>query len=154
MTIIFDSTPRFRGTDAMTKTSFLLAATALSASSPAFADDAALQAEVGALKAQVAAQAAQIAQMEAQLKAARVQASAVPPAAGSQTTSVAAAIENDKSESVLGPKTTFGGYGEIAYNGYVHDGSRNQVDLKRFVLFFGHRFNDKLSFNSEVEWEH
>lgn len=53
-----------------------------------------------------------------------------------------------------GSNTTIGGYGEIGYNGYVHNASRNQADLKRFVLFFGHRFNDKLSFNSEVEWEH
>src|SRR5262249_6689784 len=45
-------------------------------------------------------------------------------------------------------------YGEISYNGYVHDASRNQADLKRFVLFFGHRFSDRISFNSEVEVEH
>src|SRR5471030_3220212 len=50
--------------------------------------------------------------------------------------------------------TTFGGYGEISYNNYRKDSSRNQADLKRFVLFFGHQFNDRLSFNSEVEWEH
>jgi hypothetical protein len=50
--------------------------------------------------------------------------------------------------------TTFGGYGEIAYNAYRKDSSRNQADLKRFVLFVGHRFTDKWSFNSEVEWEH
>ncbi|GAC1378392.1 MAG: FlxA-like family protein [Aquirhabdus sp.] len=50
--------------------------------------------------------------------------------------------------------TTIGGYGEIGYNNYRKDGSRDQADLKRFVLFFGHRFNDQLSFNSEVEWEH
>ena len=56
--------------------------------------------------------------------------------------------------SPSGPDTTIGGYGEISYNGYVHDASRNQADLKRFVLFFGHRFSDKLSFNSEVEFEH
>lgn len=155
MTIIFDSNLLdFKGADAMTKTSFLLAATAFSASSPALADDAALKAEVAALKAQVAAQAAQIAEIEAQLKAAPAPTGATSPAASGQTISVAAAMDGDKSDSGLGPKTTFGGYGEIAYNGYVHDGSRNQVDLKRFVLFFGHRFSDKLSFNSEVEWEH
>ena len=51
-------------------------------------------------------------------------------------------------------KTTFGGYGEIAYNDYFKDSSRNQADLRRFVLFMGHRFTDRLSFNSEVEWEH
>ncbi len=44
----------------------------------------------------------------------------------------------------------------MAYNGYIHDGqsSRNQADLKRFVIFLGHRFSDKWTFNSEVEWEH
>jgi len=50
--------------------------------------------------------------------------------------------------------TTFGGYGEIAYNSYRTDTSRNQADLKRFVIFLGHRFSDRWSFNSEVEWEH
>jgi opacity protein-like surface antigen len=50
--------------------------------------------------------------------------------------------------------TTFGGYGEIAYNDYRKDSSRNQADLRRFVLFLGHRFNERLTFNSEVEWEH
>jgi hypothetical protein len=49
---------------------------------------------------------------------------------------------------------SIGGYGEISYNNYRNDSSRNQADLKRFVLFFGHRFNEQLSFNSEVEWEH
>jgi len=50
--------------------------------------------------------------------------------------------------------TSIGGYGEISYNNYRNDSSRNQADLKRFVLFVGHRFNDQLSFNSELEWEH
>lgn len=50
--------------------------------------------------------------------------------------------------------TTIGGYGEIGFNRYSEDTSRNEADLKRFVLFFGHRFTDQLSFNSEVEWEH
>ena len=50
--------------------------------------------------------------------------------------------------------TSLGGYAEIGYNGYTKDVSRNQMDLKRFVLFVGHRFSDKLSFTSEVEWEH
>ncbi len=59
-----------------------------------------------------------------------------------------------KSENQTPSDTTIGGYGEIAYNRYGSDNSRSIVDLKRFVLMFGHRFNDKLSFNSEVEWEH
>src|SRR4051812_42030683 len=50
--------------------------------------------------------------------------------------------------------TTVGGYGEIAYNAYRKDSSRNEADLKRFVLFLGHRFSDRWSFNGEAEWEH
>ncbi len=50
--------------------------------------------------------------------------------------------------------TTIGGYGEITYTGYRTDSSRNQADLRRLVLLFGHRFSDQLSFNSEIEWEH
>jgi hypothetical protein len=50
--------------------------------------------------------------------------------------------------------TTIGGYGEITYTGYRHEPSRNEADLRRIVLLVGHRFNDQLSFNSEIEWEH
>ena len=51
-------------------------------------------------------------------------------------------------------ETHIGGYGEIAYNGYSTDNSRNQFDIKRFVITMEHRFDDKLSMNGEVEWEH
>lgn len=47
-----------------------------------------------------------------------------------------------------------GGYGEIVYNAYSKNSSRNQMDLKRFVLSVNKNFNDKLSFNGEMEWEH
>lgn len=51
-------------------------------------------------------------------------------------------------------KTTIGGYGEAVYNNYRDGSVKDQADLKRFVLFFGHRFNEKLSFTSELEVEH
>jgi hypothetical protein len=58
---------------------------------------------------------------------------------------VAAAISN----------TTVGGYGEFTYNKYRNtDVNNNQADLRRFVLFFGHRFNDSIRFYSELEFEH
>lgn len=47
-----------------------------------------------------------------------------------------------------------GGYGELIYNAYSNDSGRSQMDFRRFVLFISKNFNDKLSFNSEVEWEH
>ncbi len=56
---------------------------------------------------------------------------------------------------VADSSTTIGGYGELTYNRYrsnsTHD---NEADLRRFVLFFGHRFNENLRFVSEFEVEH
>lgn len=55
-------------------------------------------------------------------------------------------------------KTTIGGYGELHYNNLENKKDRgsdkDEIDLHRFVLFFGHEFNDDLRFFSEVEIEH
>ena len=50
--------------------------------------------------------------------------------------------------------TTIGGYGEAVYNNYRNKSVKDEADLRRFVLFFGHRFNDKLRLYSELEVEH
>ena len=47
--------------------------------------------------------------------------------------------------------TTLGGYGEMHYNNLT---STKQLDFQRFVLFLGHRFNDRVRFQSELELEH
>lgn len=49
-------------------------------------------------------------------------------------------------------RTKIGGYGELHYNDL--DGKKSELDLHRFVLFFGHDFNDKVRFFSELEIEH
>lgn len=55
----------------------------------------------------------------------------------------------------LADRTTLGGYGELHYNRYGGGAtSGDMIDLHRFVLFFGHRFNDRVSFKSELEFEH
>jgi len=54
-------------------------------------------------------------------------------------------------------KTTIGGYGELHYNNLNAKDPSNDVemiDFHRFVLFFGHEFNEKTRFYSEVEVEH
>ncbi len=56
-------------------------------------------------------------------------------------------------------KTTIGGYGELHYNNLdnqLKDGKsdKDELDLHRFVLFFGHQFSDELRFYSEFEVEH
>lgn len=53
--------------------------------------------------------------------------------------------------------TQIGGYGEIHYNNLDGEGGasdKDMLDLHRFVLFFGHQFNDNLRFFSELEIEH
>lgn len=53
--------------------------------------------------------------------------------------------------------TTIGGYGELHYNNLDADDPANdvdQIDFHRFVLFLSHRFNDRISFNGELEIEH
>jgi hypothetical protein len=57
-------------------------------------------------------------------------------------------------------RTTIGGYGELHYNNFRGDvpagktRKKDEIDFHRFVLFFGHRFNDWISFKSEFELEH
>ena len=54
--------------------------------------------------------------------------------------------------------TTIGGYGELHFNMTMPEGDagdrQTEIDLHRLVLFFAHRFNDKIKFYSELEVEH
>lgn len=56
---------------------------------------------------------------------------------------------------------SIGGYGEVLYEAFDderEDGAAvttpNQFDALRAILYFGYKFNDRLLFNSELEWEH
>jgi len=53
-----------------------------------------------------------------------------------------------------GSATTLSGYGEFNYNNYKSDERPTQADLRRFVFGLHHRFDDRLTFHSEVEFEH
>lgn len=65
--------------------------------------------------------------------------------------------EQNRSGGIQGfvDRTTIGGYGELHYNNYS-DGATaaDMMDFHRFVLFFGHKFNDTVSFKAEFELEH
>lgn len=53
-------------------------------------------------------------------------------------------------------ETTIGGYGELHYNN-IDNGAgseKTEFDFHRFVLEFGHDFNDHIRFFSELELEH
>src|SRR3954470_12009269 len=58
------------------------------------------------------------------------------------------------SAAQAGSATTISGYGEFNYNNYKSDTRPTQADLRRFVFGLHHRFDDRLTFHSEVEFEH
>ncbi len=49
---------------------------------------------------------------------------------------------------------SLGGYGEITYKNELDRSNQDQSDLYRVVLYTGYRFNDRIVFNAEVEYEH
>lgn len=59
------------------------------------------------------------------------------------------------------PGLSFGGYGEMIYEGPsssrddgVASGKKDQIDFLRAILYTGYKFNDRVLFNSEIEFEH
>jgi len=50
-------------------------------------------------------------------------------------------------------RTTIGGYGEVHYTNRTGPETPGTVDLKRFVLYLAHTFNDQIAFRSELEVE-
>ena len=51
-------------------------------------------------------------------------------------------------------RSAIGGYGEINYNNYDDSSKRDELDVQRFILFIGHRFNERTRMYSEIEFEH
>lgn len=49
-------------------------------------------------------------------------------------------------------KLTIGGYGEITYN--QPESQNGELDVQRLVMMFGYKFNDKIQFFTEIEYEH
>ena len=127
-----------------------LAAAMLSAlNSPAWADMnveerlKAMEARMNALEAENQALKGQLQNTEQKVTATTAQLEA----ASSHASTGAAWAEN----------TRIGGYGELHYNNLEGEGGasdKNEFDLHRFVLFFGHTFNERTRFFSEVEVEH
>ncbi len=49
--------------------------------------------------------------------------------------------------------TTIGGYGEIHYTNRSGGNTPAEIDLRRFVVYLAHTFDDRISFRSELEIE-
>jgi hypothetical protein len=59
----------------------------------------------------------------------------------------------DRSSGLANGGTNVVGYGEMAYSKFRESGNAT-ADLTRFVFGFNHRFDERLTFHSEVEIEH
>jgi uncharacterized small protein (DUF1192 family) len=122
-------------------TMFVLTLTVYSVYSNALAAQPSLEEKIDILQKEIEELKAQVAQ--------QVNAQGAASAAGTTN------VSNNTSLADNGTSTTLGGYGEVTYNHYRNTSANDsQADLRRFVLFFGHRFNDRLSFKSELEVEH
>lgn len=53
-----------------------------------------------------------------------------------------------------GEGISFGGYGEFLYQNFDQAGRPANADALRAILYTGYKFNDRVLFNSELEYEH
>ena len=119
--------------------------------------------EIWALLQQVQQQLSDVQQQNQQLKAEnqtlKVKVDETEQTANSAHETAEAVAEATESavKSASVSKTSIGGYGEMHYNSLDDQNGADdvdEIDFHRFVLFFGHEFNDNLRFFSEVEIEH
>ena len=140
-----------------------LAATAMALASGAYAQTATeleLTRRLDQLAAELAAVKAQLAQLQPKPAAPATQAPPAPPATAAPATATAQATAPAPptppaySGSLLGPGTVLTSYGEINYNRPTHANQNTQVDMRRFVLGYQHRFDEKTKVVTELEVEH
>jgi hypothetical protein len=116
------------------------------------ASEADLARRLDQLATELASVKAQLAQLQQQKQAPAAPAPQAPPAAA-----VAAAPTGNEpaySGSLLGPGTVLTSYGEINYNRPTSAGRDTQVDMRRFVLGYQHRFDERTKVVTELEVEH
>jgi len=60
-----------------------------------------------------------------------------------------------------GHGVSIGGYGEVLYENFASEGedgsasgATDQIDALRAIVYVGYKFNDRILFNSEIEFEH
>ena len=135
------------------KRKFLAVVTAAALASPLLAPAAEAQDNQAELLARLEAMQKQIDDLKQQV----INAQSQSLETDTKVEAVAEAIESAPVMNETLSKTTIGSYGELHYNRIeADDPSRDldQIDYHRFVLFFGHRFDEETRFYSEFELEH
>lgn len=120
----------------------------------------ALKAEMAELRRQQQSDRAVVDSASATAQAARSDAAAAASAAQAASTSVAAqgsvngAMNGTDLALPSAPATVLTGYGELNYNRYHNDKSKNEADVRRLVLGVQHRFDARTRLVTELEVEH
>lgn len=138
----------------------LMAATLFSLPfSAAFAgeqEEAALRSQLSQLSAELNAMKAKMTELERMTNALADQQDAATKTISVPSKKDVASATESLAHTVVGDvgQASLFGYGEINYNNYDHDPSRNQADLRRAILGVGYRFNEDTRLVSEFEFEH
>ncbi len=111
----------------------------------AIAADASVEQKLEILQKELDDLRAELAKMKSQQAA---------PAVGAPASGAAPSSSPGTLLGLANGSNTFGGYGELHYNNYKDGDKKDEIDFHRFVLFYGHKFNDRLRFYSELEVEH
>jgi hypothetical protein len=146
---------------------FLVVLLALTLSASAFAQEAAdLERRLRAIEEQLAKlQSPEIAELRRQIEVLGQEIEALKTR---QTEKVVAADTEQFGLGAAASKVyrvesgiSFGGYGEMLYENYaasadndVRTTTRDKFDMLRGVLYTGYKYNDRVLFNSEIEFEH
>jgi hypothetical protein len=94
----------------------------------------------------------EIDELKAQAGRAPAASSATQPSGAAAPTDYAPPL--DRSTGLRSGATNLVGYGEFNYNRFRQDDRETKADLRRFVFGLNHRFDERLTFHSEVEVEH
>jgi hypothetical protein len=120
---------------------------ALPAATPIARAQSAMEAELARRLDRLAAE---LAEVKAQVAALQQPGAQTPAAAAATAVATVAAPTATRGE----PATVLSSYGEINYNRPTRQGEKTQADLRRFVLGFQHRFDDRTKVVAELELEH
>ena len=115
---------------------------------------AALAARLDQLAAELAAVKAELARLQQQQAANAAPVANVPATVPIATVTASAAVAAQGAGLVAEPTTVLTSYGEINYNRPTRDSKNAVSDVRRFVLGYQHRFDEKTKVVTELEVEH
>ncbi len=124
------------------------------ANAPAFAQSNDAQTALAARLDQLAAELATVKAELARLQQQQAANAASTPSAATAAVAAAPAVAAQGTGLLAEPATVLTSYGELNYNRPTRDAKNAVADVRRFVLGYQHRFDEKTKVVTELEVEH